>query len=486
MNIPNPKVKVLVFGDSMLDKYTMGEVTRISPEAPVPVLSSSSHKYVLGGATNVANNLVAIGVKAELATVFGENETGIILRQLIEEKGIEYQYSYTSSIYKSICKERIVAKNQQIVRIDYNDDERPSEEILNELRERLISIFEYDVVVISDYGKGVCNSELCLSLIKSCNGKGIPILVDPKGIDWGKYSGATLITPNLQELGDYLRRKIANEDDEIERALLEVTDKICVQSVLVTRSEKGMSYIDSQKKISHFKAEAKEVYDVSGAGDTVVATLAGFWTVYNNHLDAIRIANTAAGIVVRKFGTSVVTYNELVNAVSDSQRPYAEKICLLNQLDMALKKVDEWKSSGEVIVTTNGCFDIMHAGHVKLLSEAKKFGSKLIVGLNSDDSVRRLKGPSRPINNQENRALVLAAMGDIDMVVIFDEYVQSGTNKSEAPLTLLRMIHPDVHVKGGDYTLDKVPEVAYAMRFVSIPIIEGLSTSNIVSALQGD
>lgn len=480
------KRKILVFGDIMLDKYVIGNVNRISPEAPVAVVAENETRYVLGGAANVANNISALGGEVSLASLVGKDENGKQLTELLGANNIDETFLRCPDRYKTICKERIVAKNQQIVRVDYNDNQMTEEEQLKDVVDLCVKrVAAFDVVVISDYGKGVCTEFVCQNVIAACNGNNIPVIVDPKGVEWGKYKGATVITPNIKELSHYLNREVNNDDCCVENALLSAYSELGITNLLVTRSEKGMTCLDETGNILHLRSEAREVYDVSGAGDTVVAALAVF---YNDDdlKKAIYMANVAAGITVGKFGTSVVKYNEVEQELQRKKNTNNKKIYGTDELVQLKEQVDYWRSIGETIVTTNGCFDILHAGHIKLLEEAKKLGTKLIVGLNSDDSVRRLKGANRPVNGEQDRAYLLAAIHWVDVIAIFDEYKQraDGIKDSDVPFTLIETINPDIHVKGGDYKLKQVPEAKYAKKFASVSFLEGHSTTMTIEKMR--
>lgn len=476
----NENLDILVIGDAMLDKYTKGQVSRISPEAPIPVLLEKTIEYRLGGAANVANNVASLNHSVCLATIIGNDEYGRMIESMLCDRSkTKNDLIIKSDKYATISKERIVASGQQIVRIDHNDDKRPHTYDIDELINVCTkNITKYSVIIISDYGKGVCTENLCKRIISSANENGIPVIVDPKGVSWSKYAGAAIITPNVKEIEEYLNIKTNNRDAEIEEALESLSKKGIADNVLVTRSEKGMSLISQEGRFYNLNSEAKEVYDVSGAGDTVVAALAYGLSKGFNLFDSVKIANIAAGVVVGKAGTSVVTYKEL-SSLMEEESP-REKAYFIDDYDSFVALVKTWKSNNETIITTNGCFDIIHAGHIKLLSEAKKMGTKLIVCVNSDDSIRRLKGNNRPINKLEDRIAVLEALACVDAIVVFDEHISTSNAASEAPLYLLRLISPDVHVKGGDYTIDSVPEAKFAKSFKTVPYLQDHSTTNVI------
>ena len=476
---------IAVIGDIMLDEYLVGKVSRISPEAPIPVVNTDGKKrYVLGGCGNVANNISALGIRADIFSIFGSDEAGQKLVNIMKEKSILFHEELVSNYVNTIAKQRIIGNGQQIVRIDCND--KP--EITEANRKKLVELFEskakeYDVVIISDYAKGVCDEYLCTTVIRICRENKIPVIVDPKGKNWGKYEGAFLITPNMKEICDFSGTKYENNDSAVSDFSKAYFEKIGIDNILVTRSEKGMSLFSNNGFAKHYRSLAKDVYDVSGAGDTVVASLAVFLVENDYDLDsAVDYANTAAGIVVGKEGTSVVTREEIED--ERKGRTYLfTPVFKIDELDKLKLLISRWKNEGLSIVTTNGCFDIIHYGHVHLLAEAKKCGDKLVVCINSDESIKRLKGNDRPINSVDNRAHVLASIKYVDAVVVFDEMVQ-GESNSDIPYFILKTILPDVHVKGGDYSEEDVPESKYARKFVAINYIKDCSTTNTINNIK--
>ena len=479
--------KIAIVGDIMVDEYLSGKVNRVSPEAPIPIVSTDGKKkYVPGGCGNVANNISALGGKAVVFSLCGKDEDGRKLIEILEDNGIEYNAKLILGHIKTIVKQRIIGNGQQIVRIDCND--KPA--IHNEDRDLLLDLFkeqvnEFSAVAISDYAKGICDSHICSSVISICQKKHIPVIVDPKGKNWDKYKGAFLITPNMKEIRDYSGVNYENEDKSIEQFSESYFSKIGVDNLLITRSEKGMTLFSNNSHVKHYKSLAKDVFDVSGAGDTVVATIAAILVENGYDLDnAIDYANTAAGIVVGKVGTSTVTREEIENERKGRSILYTPVIGV-DDLEELTSLVDRWRKDNLSIVTTNGCFDVIHYGHTHLLCEAKKMGDKLIVCINSDASIKRLKGNDRPINSVENRALVLSAIKYVDAVVVFDEIIQ-GSSNTDVPFAVLKTILPDVHVKGGDYSIDEVPEAKYAKRFETVSFISGCSTTNTISKIKSN
>lgn len=460
--------KVLVVGDIMLDTYHIGDVKRISPEAPVPVVRVHRTYNVLGGAANVARNLLGLECVPYVIGLIGEDHNGETMRQMFEALHVETRLFHTS--FPTITKTRVLGNNQQVVRLDF---ETENSYLTPEIEQELMlavrqAIPEVDLVVISDYGKGVCSPTVCQSIITDSIRQGKRVIVDPKGTDWEKYRSSTVITPNLKELSAVSGTEVRNEDEMIHDVALRVLGKFNLASLLVTRSEKGMSYIDKAGS-RDIPTEAKEVYDVSGAGDTVVATLAAALAAGIPMRDAIFLANKAAGVVVGKMGTSPILFEELQQEVQSGRMEH--KVISRSQLADVVKSL---RTQNKRIVFTNGCFDILHKGHVVYLEKARRLGDALILGLNSDSSVRRLKGESRPVNDESARATVLAALEMVDYVVVFDE---------DTPLNVIKVVAPDVLVKGGDYAIENIVGREYASETVTISFVEGYSTTQTISRI---
>lgn len=490
--------KVLIFGDAMLDTYIEGKVERVSPEAPVPVVKPNKFLNCLGGAANVARNASSLNSDVTVLFTLGNDDNG---KYLIEEL-IKFNVKCDSVICRdeitTINKVRIIGNNQQIVRIDYNDRYNLRDGLEDEIIKSLDNLIpENDIIIISDYNKGTCTDRICKFIIEKSKDK--IVIVDPKGVNWEKYRGSTIITPNMKEINEFSGKKVENSSAEIENEYSDFSQSIGVRYTLLTRSEEGMSLLGGEKPV-HLKACTQEVYDVSGAGDTVVGALASYLNIEknnNNIVEAAEIANIAAGVVVKKPGTAVVSNYE-IDKEKKKSRYKEKKSKIFKDLGSLLETINEWKEQGNTIVTTNGCFDIIHVGHIKLLNEASKLGDKLIVGINSDESVKRLKGENRPINNQEDRARIVSEMEMVDAVVIFDpkilkcELTKIELNKlserarqsyNEAPIGLIKAISPDIHVKGGDYKIDDIPEGIYAKKVSIVEITEGYSTTNIINKL---
>jgi D-beta-D-heptose 7-phosphate kinase/D-beta-D-heptose 1-phosphate adenosyltransferase len=429
-----------------------------------------------GGAANVAANISGLGLPTQIIGCFGEDATGLILKKIIADSGIGIDNIMVSKLRPTVSKTRVMSGNQQIVRID---DESAVAFSIDENKQVLASVTKAletkpAMVILSDYAKGVLSEITCKAIIEHCKKLNIPVIADPKGRDYSKYKGATTLTPNKKETAEACGVDI-NETEALLKAAEILKKSLDLDFLAVTRGEEGISLIDNMQ-IQHIPATAKKVFDVSGAGDTVIATLAAGLVHGLNPHDALQLANIAAGIVVGKVGTVPVTQAELLKAlVSEDGQSQADKICDRAQLTAL---VSHWKENQQIIVFTNGCFDLLHAGHVTYLEAAKKTGDKLILGLNTDRSVSALKGPTRPVVNEGDRARVLAALASVDAVILFDE---------DTPLQLIDAIRPDVIVKGDDYTEEQVvggTEVkSWGGSVKLIPLVQGRSTSNIIKKL---
>lgn len=467
---------VLVIGDLMLDRYLVGDVQRISPEAPVPVVLLKQQNDRAGGAANVAANLAELGVETHIAGCVGQDTEASILLGLINRLGISTDAVIHSETRPTTAKTRVMSSHQQIVRIDQESAEAFNQAESTELRVRIDEALKNKpaIVILSDYAKGVLSDTMCKAIIKECNFAGIPVIADPKGLDYSKYQGATALTPNKKETAEACGVSI-NDNSALLASAKELKKKLGLQFLAVTRGEEGISLLEASEE-HHIAATAKQVFDVSGAGDTVIATLAAGLIHGLTAQQALELANTAAGIVVGKVGTVPINHDELLNELSSKDATeQADKITDLANLT---NKVAAWKAAKQKIVFTNGCFDLLHAGHVTYLEAAKKTGDKLILGLNTDRSVSALKGPTRPVIHENDRARVLAALEAVDAVILFDE---------DTPLNLIHAIKPDVIVKGDDYTEDQVvggKEVkSWGGEVKLIPLVQGRSTSKIIEKM---
>lgn len=427
---------VVVAGDVMLDRYLFGGTSRISPEAPVPVVHVRETDDRPGGAANVAVNLASLGARTTLLGIVGQDDEAATLASMLRDQGIDCRFVETSR-WPTITKTRVLSRGQQLIRLDR---EEPCGDAANTLAKPLQgALSSTDVVILSDYGKGALTD--VTGLIGSCRSAGVPVLIDPKGSDFSKYHGASLITPNQTEF-EAVAGHCADDETLVQRASAMAAD-LRLDALLVTRSEKGMLLIESGKAPVFLSTQAREVYDVTGAGDTVIATIASALACGESLEAAATLANLAAGVVVRKIGVATVTPAE-IQIASQPRRP--GDAALLTELEL-LPVVAAARERNEKIVMTNGCFDIIHPGHVAYLQEARELGDRLIVAVNDDESVRRLKGDSRPINRLADRMTVLAGLSAVDWVVPFSE---------DTPARLINDILPDTLVKGGDYQPEEV------------------------------
>ncbi len=471
-------VNVLCVGDIMLDRFIYGRVDRISPEAPIPVFSAEREERMLGGAGNVVRNLLSLGAHASFASVLGDDSVGNHMTTLVGQEKKLVPYLMTEKGRVSTQKTRYVVNGQQLLRSDRETSAPLRNEIANTVLEMLLpELAEHQVVILSDYGKGMLTPVICQSIIKEATRLGIPVFVDPKQRDVSVYAGATVLSPNVRELALAVGVDHFENDAALVASATALARTHHFQYVLTTRGEHGMTLVDAQGLIMHIDAVAQQVFDVSGAGDTVIATLAATYAAGASMPIAAELANLAGGIVVGKLGTAVVHRTDLTTAL------YTYRTAVLHQkilpLDTAQDMVANWRRDGLTIGFTNGCFDIMHAGHISLLAAARSKCDKLIVALNTDASVRALKGPSRPINAEMDRAQVLAALATVDAVVLFDE---------DTPLELIKTLKPDVLMKGADYGRAEVVGgdfvEAYGGRVELLPLKEGYSTSGIVDKIQ--
>ncbi|AMM81785.1 MULTISPECIES: bifunctional D-glycero-beta-D-manno-heptose-7-phosphate kinase/D-glycero-beta-D-manno-heptose 1-phosphate adenylyltransferase HldE [Pasteurella] len=463
------QAKVLVLGDVMLDRYWFGATNRISPEAPVPVVRVQDNEERAGGAANVAMNIAALNVPVKLLGLTGRDETGLALESLLAKSRIECDFVQLHT-HPTITKLRILSRHQQLLRLDFEEDFQnvTSDALLQKLDSALQN---YGALVLSDYGKGTLNQvQKMIQLARQAN---IPVLIDPKGTDFERYRGATLLTPNMSEF-EAVVGKCDSEDEIIEKGL-KLIEQIDLSALLVTRSEKGMTLLRPNQPAFHLATEAKEVFDVTGAGDTVISVLATGLADGRSFEEACYLANVAAGIVVGKLGTSTVSTVELENAIHGRSNT---GFGIMSEAELK-RVVAQAKARGEKIVMTNGCFDILHPGHVSYLENARKLGDRLIVAVNSDDSVKRLKGETRPINDLQSRMAVLAGLSSVDWLVAFHE---------DTPQRLIAEVLPDLLVKGGDYKPEDIAgsqEVWASGGDVKVLNFEnGCSTSNVISKIQ--
>ena len=475
---PMTRAKLLCVGDVMLDHFIYGSVERISPEAPIPVLKVAREARMLGGVGNVARNAIALGGSVSLVSVVGDDAAGRDVERLVAaEAGIEPNLSVVAGRPTTI-KTRYVAHGQQLLRADREDASPLASDDAQRLAQILDSeIAQADVIVISDYAKGVVTRDLAAHIVRAARKAGKAVIVDTKSDDLSAYRGANLLTPNARELGAAARCPTTSDGD-VEAAAQRLIDAFDLGGLVVTRSERGLSVIERGRAAMHLGAEAREVFDVSGAGDTVLAVLALVLAAGAPLTEAAMLANAAAGIVVAKAGTAVVHADELARALRSSEMKGAQDKIV--SLDAAVDGAAGWRAKGMKVGFTNGCFDLLHPGHVALLSQARAQCDRLIVGLNTDASVRRLKGEGRPVNSEMARAVVLAALETVDAVVLFDE---------DTPLKAIEAIGPDMLVKGADYTIDRVVGAEFVKarggRVVLIDLVPGQSTTGMIERMDG-
>jgi D-beta-D-heptose 7-phosphate kinase/D-beta-D-heptose 1-phosphate adenosyltransferase len=468
--------KVLCIGDVMLDRFVYGSVTRISPEAPIPVIRVERESAMLGGAGNVTRNATALGASVQFLSLVGDDLPGReVMEYVAADKGVE-PYIQTERNRPTTIKTRYIAGGQQLLRSDNETTNAIAPASISNLS-TLAGQLAGDVaaIILSDYGKGVLHADVVAAAIKAARAAGKPVIVDPKGNDYSIYRGATVVTPNRAEAEAATGIAINSDEDAIAAATKIITE--CgVENVLLTRSQDGMTLVTKDGEALHLPTEAREVFDVSGAGDTVVACLASAVAAGSSLADAARIANVAAGIVVGKIGTAVVYPDELISTLHHHDLMIGE--AKLMPLDRMVDRAERWRRKGYTVGFTNGCFDLLHPGHLSLLKQARANCDRLIVGLNSDASVKRLKGEARPVQSEAARAAVLGSLETVSGVVIFGE---------DTPIELIKAIKPDILVKGADYTIDKVvgAEIVhgYGGKVVLANLEDGFSTTSTIARM---
>ncbi|MCB9988065.1 MAG: D-glycero-beta-D-manno-heptose-7-phosphate kinase [Rhodospirillales bacterium] len=485
-----PECHVLVIGDIMLDRFVYGNVERISPESPVPVLSIKQETMTLGGAGNALSNLASLGIKPHIIAAIGNDDTGRKIASLVSEKRADADMLVMCDDRPTSIKTRFIAAHQQLLRTDAEDIRsiQPATEaaILAKAAEIIPAVH---AIIMSDYGKGLLTDTIIKQVMALANERGIPVLVDPKGTDYSRYRGAAVVTPNRKELSEATNKAPTKTDEEITEAGRTLLQTSGIKAVLATRSEDGMTLLsaDTPDKPVHLSTEALEVFDVSGAGDTVIATVAASLAAGATLEEATILANKAGGIVVAKTGTAAIRAEELLKRLDEDaaeNKADANRRALILDREHALEQVIRWKAQGLKVGFTNGCFDILHYGHVTYLNDARDKCDRLIMGLNTDDSIKRLKGPDRPVNDQDARANVIGALGSIDLVVLFGDQPEEDDKASR----LIEFLQPDIYFKGGDYTVDQIPEApivqAYGGEVMVMPVYEGHSTTGTIEKMK--
>ena len=469
--------RVLCIGDVMLDHYVYGQVERVSPEAPIPVLWIEREMKTLGGAGNVLRNLQALGAASSFISVVGNDEAGREVGRLVEAQDGTEAHVLVQPQRTTTVKTRYVAANQQLLRAD-RESSTPLDPYIREDLLRLARelVTDHSVVIISDYAKGVLTEGVALEIIRAAREAGARVIVDPKGGDHIRYRGADLLKPNRRELAHATGMPVAT-DDEIVGASRALIERCGFNAVLASLGAEGMVLVGAGGTVHLQRAEVREVYDVSGAGDTVVATVGTALAAGMTLTDAARLANAAAGVAVGKIGTAVVYASELIASLSGRDLHAADKVVPRSH---ALDLVVRWRRYGLKIGFTNGCFDLLHPGHVALLGQAKAACDRLVVGLNSDASTARIKGPRRPIQSESERAAVLASLAAVDLIVIFEE---------DTPIELIREIRPQLLVKGADYRLDEVVGADLVKsaggEVLLADVVPGYSTTATIARLAG-
>ncbi len=480
------QTRILVIGDVMLDRFVYGQVDRISPESPVPVLVAGREAAMLGGAGNVIANLRGLGAQAVMVAVTGNDADGRAVRDLCASIGAETGGLVADAARPTIVKTRFLAGHQQLLRLDEEDTAALAADIEAALLEKIAAHLPgCGAVVMSDYGKGTLSRVVIAAVLARAKDAGIPVLVDPKGADYARYKGASVVTPNRKELAEATAGMPTSSDADIEAAAQAVLNQSGIAAVVATRSQDGMTVIEPGQSPLHLKARAVEVFDVSGAGDTVIATIAAALAAGSGLADAARLANVAAGLVVAKVGTAPVLLAELQDALRGAETSSTHQ-APLRGWDSAGDEIRRWQARGLKVGFTNGCFDIIHAGHVNYLNEARAKCDRLVLALNSDASVRLLKGPTRPVNSETDRATVIGALGAVDLVVLFGA-AQDGEDNT--PREIIALLQPDIFFKGGDYTPDQLPEAktvqAYGGEVCIMGLTEGRSTTATIAKMSG-
>lgn len=477
--------RILLIGDIMLDRFVYGHVSRISPEGPIPILAANKEETMLGGAGNVLANIQALGATTHILGFVGADDAAREVKEKIRDCGADDSGLITVTDRPTILKTRFLSQNQQLLRVDHETLGLLAQKDQDALFENAKNqISDFDVLIISDYGKGTLSPDLIQKLIKLAKKNKVAVIVDPKGNDFSIYTGTTIITPNRKELSEATNNAPTKTNQNVEEAAKTLIKKHSIKNVIATRSEDGMSIISKKEKSVHLPTQAQEVFDVSGAGDTVVATIGVAIAAKSTLEEAATLANVAGGLAVAKVGTAIIRAEEIKSALQKTSKdnfdkPY--KISAVADINQAKEKIQKWQAQGLKVGFTNGCFDIVHYGHVNYLQQAREKCDRLVVAVNHDKSVKILKGPTRPVNDEMARATVIAALGSVDMVVFFGAEEEGQDN---TPCEIVGILKPDILMKGGDYTIDQLPEgkvvLSYGGEVEIMPLYDGYSTTNII------
>jgi len=480
---------VMVVGDIMLDRFIYGDATRLSPEGPVPVLNVGRELQMLGGAGNVLSNLSSLKVKAYVFAIVGHDDDGTLVKSIAADMGADVSGLLVDDTRPTTVKTRFMANGHQLLRSDFEKthalDKMLQDKLFAQIEKTLPKV---KAVILSDYGKGVLGKDLLQKIIAAAHAKGLTVLVDPKGFDYTIYKGADIVTPNRKELSEATGGLKTLSDEDVVTAAQKLASHCEIATVIATRSEDGMTIVrgDEAFKPMHLRAKALEVFDVSGAGDTVIATVAAALAAGADLVQAATLANIAGGIVVGKVGTTPISHAELLNAVqSEGLSRTGTHPHIAANWKQAKDIVDQWKAKGLKVGFTGGCFDILHYGHVTYLNHASDRCDKLVVGLNHDVSVKLLKGEGRPVNDEIARATVIGSLAAVDLVVFFGA---EKAGEDNTPKAVLQNIQPDIYFKGGDYTENDLPEAptihAYGGKIEIMNLYEGYSTTATIAKMR--
>lgn len=495
------KSGVLVVGDIMLDRFVYGKVERISPESPVPVLSISREDQMLGGAGNALSSLKGLKTNAKIVSVIGNDQEGKSVRRAIESLGVSSDTLVIDESRPTTVKTRYLAGHQQLLRSDFENKKELDKNIEDMLFNHVKSLIsDVKSILISDYGKGLLTKTLLKNIINLAREFNIPVIVDPKGNDYSIYAGAFAVTPNKKELSEATGNMAVETDEDVVKASQKLIRDADISCVIATRSADGMSIVEKDKPEdpAHLRTTAREVFDVSGAGDVVIATIAASIAAGSDILQAACLANIAGGIAVSKVGTAPIRQKELLDALADEQITKTATTPVLGghsnnrtmqaplvDFDEALEQVRRWRARGLKIGFTNGCFDILHFGHVSYLNQARSLCDRLVIGLNTDSSVKALKGDDRPVHDEISRAAVLGALGAVDMVVLFGGETKESDQTANA---LIERLHPDIYFKGGDYKVEDIPETptvqGYGGEVKILSVFDGHSTTGSIGKMK--